>query len=355
MLRFNVRFDTDLIGRGEIVMCDEYRINRKPTHAEIERILEENLGDEKELLRKLGIVHRMKLYEEPFKKILERKKTLELRLFDDKRKKLNVNDVIIFSLENTHEEVAVRVRTLYRAMTFEDLFKIVSLKKCGFENNVTPKSAAAVMKQFYSDQQVADYGVLGIEFSLISLELARKKLEVQNGEIDIDPDQSGEKSTMLNNSWGYWGNNIQIEDISDKLRSVYRYGLDPDTFMEVKTGRKTVEYFVRPGGLNWDVNDGVIFYNIADEEQKIAVIIRSIHVFSSYREAFSCIPIEACGFDSSDIPELVVASMEKVYGTLDHDRFTCVLFSIIDLDLALRKREEQIELAYERMFPDGEK
>ena len=38
------------------------------------------------------MVHEMKLHESPFKKIKSGKKTVELRLYDDKRRKINIGD-----------------------------------------------------------------------------------------------------------------------------------------------------------------------------------------------------------------------------------------------------------------------
>lgn len=43
------------------------------------------------------MLHRMKLQSEPFAKIKNGKKILEIRLFDDKRQKLHLGDEIEFS------------------------------------------------------------------------------------------------------------------------------------------------------------------------------------------------------------------------------------------------------------------
>ena len=53
--------------------------------------------------------HEMKLNNEPFIKIKNGTKTVELRLNDEKRKLLNVGDVICFTNINTLENLEVLV------------------------------------------------------------------------------------------------------------------------------------------------------------------------------------------------------------------------------------------------------
>ena len=43
------------------------------------------------------MIHQMGLYEEPFQSIKAERKTIEVRLNDDKRKKLRVGDQIVFT------------------------------------------------------------------------------------------------------------------------------------------------------------------------------------------------------------------------------------------------------------------
>lgn len=54
------------------------------------------------------MVHSMKLNAEPFYKIREGKKTVELRLLDNKRRVLDVGDKIVFTnLADENEQMAV--------------------------------------------------------------------------------------------------------------------------------------------------------------------------------------------------------------------------------------------------------
>lgn len=70
------------------------------------------------------MVHKMKLNESPFDRIKNGTKTIEFRLYDDKRKQIKVGDKIEFSkLPELQEKMIVEVLELYQDKTFENLFK----------------------------------------------------------------------------------------------------------------------------------------------------------------------------------------------------------------------------------------
>ena len=120
----------------------------------------------------------MHLKDEPFKKIESGTKTVELRLYDNKRRLIDVGDSIIFiNLSNDSERLATRVKALYRYMSFEELFSDIAPEKCGFQNGETVEEAAASMQKYYSKEQIRNYGVLGIKIDLIPFENELKILE----------------------------------------------------------------------------------------------------------------------------------------------------------------------------------
>lgn len=123
-------------------------------------------------------IHVMKLNQSPFEKMASGRKTVELRVYDDKRRKINIDDRIIFSdIDDPKQKIAVKVTALHRYATFEDLFKEIPLEKCGNDTAETPEDAAAGMKKYYSDNQIKRYGVLGIEIELDDLDFVQKRLE----------------------------------------------------------------------------------------------------------------------------------------------------------------------------------
>lgn len=74
----------------------------------------------------------MKLQESPFERIKSGTKTVEFRLYDEKRSKINIGDQINFSkLPDLQETILVDVLDLYRDNTFEIYLKnyLMMMKK----------------------------------------------------------------------------------------------------------------------------------------------------------------------------------------------------------------------------------
>ena len=108
------------------------------------------------------MLHEMKLKESPFERIKSGTKTIEFRLFDEKRQKIKVGDKIEFSkLPDLKEKLLVDVTKLYREDTFENLFR----KLYDDEDEIKRKTNS--MLQFYSPEEEKEYGVIGIKISLV--------------------------------------------------------------------------------------------------------------------------------------------------------------------------------------------
>lgn len=108
------------------------------------------------------MLHKMKLQESPFERIKNGTKTVEFRLYDEKRSKIKIGDQIEFSkLPDLQETILVDVLDLYREDKFETLFR----KLIDDEDEIKRKTAA--MYQYYSPEEEQQYGVLGIKISLV--------------------------------------------------------------------------------------------------------------------------------------------------------------------------------------------
>ncbi len=109
--------------------------------------------------------HELKLATEPFEAIVSGKKTIESRLFDEKRQAIQIGDIVVFTnRENFAETIKVEVIGLLRYSTFSDLFSHNDPAKFGGE------SADWLLNQidkFYSLEDQERYGVIGIEFVLL--------------------------------------------------------------------------------------------------------------------------------------------------------------------------------------------
>ena len=108
------------------------------------------------------MIHKMKLNESPFERIKNGTKTIEFRLYDEKRKKVKIGNKIEFSkLPDLQEKILVDVLDIYRDKTFENLFKKIFTD----EDEIERKTKS--MYQYYSKEQEKEYGVVGIKIALL--------------------------------------------------------------------------------------------------------------------------------------------------------------------------------------------
>lgn len=108
------------------------------------------------------MIHNMRLKQPYFDMICSGEKIFELRLYDEKRAKIQPGDRIIFSHTDKNgitTEFSTEVLGLVRARNFDDLFAIISFVKCGF-NSVG--EAVTTMEQFYPKDTQRDFGVVAI-------------------------------------------------------------------------------------------------------------------------------------------------------------------------------------------------
>ena len=104
----------------------------------------------------------MKLKEDPFERIKNGTKTIEFRLYDEKRRKIKIGDKIEFwKLPELEEKIVVEVLDLYKEDSFEKLFK----KICTDEEEAKIKTNT--MYQYYTPEEEKKYGVIGIKILLL--------------------------------------------------------------------------------------------------------------------------------------------------------------------------------------------
>jgi len=109
--------------------------------------------------------HKMKLKDKPFNSIKNGTKTIELRLYDEKRRLLKEHDIIEFTNMVTGETLLVKVLELCIYDNFEELFKRFDKESMGFDENeeVDPK----IMEQYYSIEEQEKYRVVAIKIEKI--------------------------------------------------------------------------------------------------------------------------------------------------------------------------------------------
>lgn len=107
----------------------------------------------------------MNLNSKPFEMIKSGNKTIELRLFDEKRQKIKVGDRIVFTETVTSEKLSVKVEKLHRFNNFDELYKSLPLLKCGYTEKTVADAKPSDMEEYYSLEEQKKYGVVGIEIS----------------------------------------------------------------------------------------------------------------------------------------------------------------------------------------------
>ena len=108
------------------------------------------------------MLHQMKLNKEPFERIKNGTKTIEFRLYDEKRRKVKIGDKIEFSkLPDLQEKILVDVLDLYTEPSFEELFEKL------YEDKELAKQKANAMYEIYSPENEKKYGVVGIKIKLV--------------------------------------------------------------------------------------------------------------------------------------------------------------------------------------------
>lgn len=112
------------------------------------------------------MIHEMKLYDDSFKVVQKGTKTIEMRLNDEKRSGIKVNDIIEFTNTKTNEKMKAKVIGLYKYESFDALYQNFSKISLGYGDNeiANPED----MLQYYSKDMIDKYGVLGIEIAVIS-------------------------------------------------------------------------------------------------------------------------------------------------------------------------------------------
>ena len=111
------------------------------------------------------MIHKLNLDPIPFNSICAGKKTVEMRLYDEKRSKISVGDQIEFENTNTHLKIYCLVMKISRFKDFFELYSNFDKKDLGYDEGQT--ADANDMYAYYSPEKIAKYGALAIEIKLI--------------------------------------------------------------------------------------------------------------------------------------------------------------------------------------------
>lgn len=115
------------------------------------------------------MIHEMKLQNVPYELIESGIKTVELRLNDEKRKRISKGDTILFTNIKTQKSLSAKVENLHYADSFTELFeKIADKKSLGFlDEDKSVEEMVQDMRAYYSEVSEKEWGVVGIEIKTL--------------------------------------------------------------------------------------------------------------------------------------------------------------------------------------------
>ena len=105
--------------------------------------------------------HEMRLHDVPFKKIQAGTKTIEMRLYDEKRQMIQVGDEIEFTSRTTGDKQLTEVCAIHLFNTFAEIYRDFDKISLGYD--IDEKASFTDLEKYYSKEEQEKYGVVGIE------------------------------------------------------------------------------------------------------------------------------------------------------------------------------------------------
>ena len=110
-------------------------------------------------------LHDMNLQPKYYDFMKDGTKRIELRLYDEKRQKIELGDEIEFSKSET-EKFKAKVVGLIRYQSFEDLFKDFPIEILA-DKTMTKDELLNVLSEFFTKEKQQKFGVVGIRIKII--------------------------------------------------------------------------------------------------------------------------------------------------------------------------------------------
>lgn len=113
------------------------------------------------------MIHEFKLQPEYYNYILNGTKKIELRLYDEKRQKIQLGDTIHFLKEpELVESFDAKVEGLLRYDSFENLFQDFDISILA-DKSMSKEGLLHVLEEFYTKEKQEKYGVVGIKVKVL--------------------------------------------------------------------------------------------------------------------------------------------------------------------------------------------
>lgn len=109
--------------------------------------------------------HYYTLYDKPFISIASGQKDIEMRLYDEKRKEIQIGDYIEFARLDGSQKIKTRVVGLHVFDSLHDLYQAFDKERLGY--SMSEEANPSDMEQYYTKEKIASNRVIGIEIKLI--------------------------------------------------------------------------------------------------------------------------------------------------------------------------------------------
>lgn len=110
----------------------------------------------------------MSLYSRPYERIASGSKTIELRLYDEKRKAIRVGDAVIFeNVDTFRPPISGIVTSIDVYPSFEAMYRDVDLVAAGYTSENLQEADAADMDEYYSPEEQEDFCAVAITFEVV--------------------------------------------------------------------------------------------------------------------------------------------------------------------------------------------
>ena len=107
-----------------------------------------------------GMTYRMNLNPRPFEAVKSGRKTVEMRLNDERRRYIDAGDYILFVHTETGEELHVKVKGRAEYPSFYELYESHDKTAIGYLPEETAHPGD--MLEYYTEEQIKKYGALAI-------------------------------------------------------------------------------------------------------------------------------------------------------------------------------------------------
>lgn len=118
---------------------------------------------DRDLEQQEPITHTMPLRPSLLSEVQSGVKSIEIRLFDEKRRHIKVGDSIeFFSTEDPSITCKKKIVALTHAKSFLELLQQVPLEKAGWPQGSLPEKAVANIRKYYSEEEEQKWGAVAL-------------------------------------------------------------------------------------------------------------------------------------------------------------------------------------------------